>query len=214
MRGINYLIPEAQEKATQLIALCARNGLHVKITDTLRTKDEQDALFNKRPKVTNVQYPDSMHCWGVAFDFCRNDGKPAYDNSDGFFDKVGALGKSLGLEWGGDWHSIVDKPHLQLSQWGSTPSKLKAKYGTPDVFMNQFKNEVKYSKCGTVKRGSRGRDVMILQAFLGCDVDGIAGLKTCDAIEAFQTKYKLNPDGICGVKTWHKITNIMMGIES
>ena len=216
MRGIEYLVPEAPEKATQLVALCVRNGLRVKITDTLRTKEEQDALFNKRPKVTNVQYPNSMHCWGIAFDFCRNDGKSAYDNSDGFFDKVGALGKSLGLEWGGDWKSIVDKPHLQLKQYGSTPKLLKSQYGTPDVFMKKNvakSQETHYLKCQAVKRGSRGRDVMILQAFLGCDVDGIAGLKTCDAIEQFQTKYKLNPDGICGVKTWQKIANIMTGTE-
>ena len=52
-----------------------------------------------------------------------------------FFQKVGALGKSIGLEWGGDWKSIVDKPHFQLPDWGSTPSRLKSEYKT----FNHFK---------------------------------------------------------------------------
>lgn len=51
-----------------------------------------------------------------------------------FFKKVGAIGKRLGLEWGGDWTSPVDKPHFQLSGWGSTPKKLKATYGTPEAY--------------------------------------------------------------------------------
>ncbi len=28
--------------------------------------------------------------------------------------KIAPVGKSLGLEWGGDWKSIVDNPHFQL----------------------------------------------------------------------------------------------------
>ena len=39
----------------------------------------------------------SMHQWGIAFDFYRNDGKGAYNNNDGFFNKVGAIGQKLGL---------------------------------------------------------------------------------------------------------------------
>ena len=27
---------------------------------------------------------------------------------------VGALGVELGLEWGGDWRTLVDQPHFQL----------------------------------------------------------------------------------------------------
>jgi hypothetical protein len=58
----------------------------------------------------------------------------AYYNEDGFFDEVGKIGQSLGLEWGGSWHSIVDKPHFQLPDWGSGTSLLKQKYGTPEKF--------------------------------------------------------------------------------
>ena len=27
---------------------------------------------------------------------------------------VGALGEELGLEWGGNWQTLVDQPHFQL----------------------------------------------------------------------------------------------------
>jgi len=30
--------------------------------------------------------------------------------------KAGAIGRSLGLEWGGDWTSFKDRPHFQLKK--------------------------------------------------------------------------------------------------
>ena len=58
----------------------------------------------------------------------------AYNDTTKMFKRVGELGKSLGLEWGGSWKSPVDKPHFQLPYWGSTAKKLKEQYGTPDKF--------------------------------------------------------------------------------
>lgn len=138
-RDINQLHPQAKTLAQKLVSECAAQGLVIKITDCVRNKAEQDALYAQGRttagnKVTNVVYPNSMHNWGIAFDICRNDGKGAYYDDDGFFKKVGAIGKQLGLEWGGDWTSPVDKPHFQLSGWGSTPKKLKATYGTPEAY--------------------------------------------------------------------------------
>ena len=79
-----------------------------------------------------------MHQWGIAFDFYRADGNGAYNNTDGFFEKVGKIGKTLGLEWGGDFKSIKDLPHFQLSDWGSTPKKLKTDYKTPEDFFKTW----------------------------------------------------------------------------
>lgn len=139
-RDITKLHPEARRLALLLVDECEKEGLVIKITDCLRDKAEQDALYAQGRTepgsiVTNVKYPNSMHNWGVAFDFCRNDGAGAYNESGQFFTRVGAVGKRLGLEWGGDWKSIVDKPHFQLAGWGSTPSKLKQQYGTPEAYM-------------------------------------------------------------------------------
>ncbi|RDU22751.1 M15 family metallopeptidase [Anaerosacchariphilus polymeriproducens] len=138
MRDITALHPEVQVIANKLVEKCREQGLIIKITDCVRTKEEQDALYAQgRTRagsiITNVTYPRSNHCWGIAFDFCRNDGTGAYNDTDGFFTKVGQIGKSLGLFWGGDWTSIKDKPHFQLETYG-TWSSLQAKYGTPSQY--------------------------------------------------------------------------------
>lgn len=141
MRDITMCHPVLQEKATQLIALCKEQGLIIGINECYRTVQEQDTLYAKGRTtagniVTNAKGSSysSHHQWGTAFDFHRNDGKGAYNDSDGFFSKVGKIGQSIGLEWGGSWTSPVDKPHFQLPDWGSTTAKLKKLYGTPDNF--------------------------------------------------------------------------------
>ena len=145
MRDITKLHPMLQEKMQQLEAQCRKAGLTIGIGECLRTVAEQDALYAKgrtKPgnKVTNCKGSSysSMHQWGVAFDFYRDDGKGAYYDGDGFFTKVGKLGQSLGLEWGGSWKSITDKPHFQLSDWGSTADKLKKIYGNPEAFFKTW----------------------------------------------------------------------------
>ena len=140
-RDITMCHPELQEKAQRLIAECKKQGLMVKLGECFRSVAEQDALYAKGRTTSGsiVTYAkgssySSMHQWGIAFDIIRNDGKGAYYDSDGWFSKVGKIGKALGLEWGGDWSSPVDKPHFQLKQWGSTPNKLKKLYGSVENF--------------------------------------------------------------------------------
>lgn len=139
-RGIDKLHLEVQEYAVRLVEECKKQGLEIKITDTLRSKAEQDALYaqgrtTSGSKVTNATYPKSNHNWGIAFDFCRNDGKGAFYDNDGFFTKVGKVGKSIGLSWGGDWTSFEDKPHFEYTGFG-TWRALQSKYGTPAKFLS------------------------------------------------------------------------------
>ena len=140
-KDITMCHPELQEKAQKLIAECKKQGLVVKLGECFRSAAEQDTLYaqGRTAPGSIVTYAlgssySSMHQWGVAFDVVRNDGKGAYYDSDGWFSKVGKIGKALGLEWGGDWTSPVDKPHFQLPQWGSTPAKLKQLYGNVENF--------------------------------------------------------------------------------
>ena len=153
MRVISQLHPALQVKVVQLVNACKAQGINITIGECVRTVAEQDALYAKgrtKPgsKVTNCKGSSysSMHQWLVAFDFFLNmdidgDGKTSddiYNNNTKMFNKVGAIGKSLGLEWGGDWKSPVDLPHFQLPDWGSTASKLKKIYGTPDKFKKSW----------------------------------------------------------------------------
>lgn len=144
MRGTEHLHPELQGIVNRLIAECNRQGLPILITETLRSKAEQDGFYAQgRTKpgnvVTNVRYPHSMHCWGVAFDFCKNVKGQEYSDA-AFFARVGRIGKSLGLTWGGDWTSFPDKPHFQLDRFGNT-NQLISKYGTPERFLSAVNTE-------------------------------------------------------------------------
>ena len=147
MRDIEKLHPKLQDFIYDLIKECEKQGLKIGISECLRTAIEQDKLYakgrtEKGSIVTNAKGSSysSMHQWGIAFDFYRNDGQGAYENGDYFFNKVGQIGKELGLEWGGDWKTIKDLPHFQLSDWGSTPAKLKAEFKTPENFFKTWED--------------------------------------------------------------------------
>lgn len=156
MKDIRMCHPVLQELAEKWIIRCGEEGIRVKIGECFRTVAEQNALYEQgRTKpgnvVTNAKGTSysSQHQWGIAFDFylqmdVDGDGTisdDAYNDSTGLFRKAGEIGKKLGLGWGGDWKSIVDKPHLYLPDWGSTTEKLKAQYGTPDAFMKTWAKE-------------------------------------------------------------------------
>lgn len=229
MRDIKQLHPTLQKKVEELMLLCEMKGYKIGISECVRTVAEQDALYaqgrngNKEPKVTNAKGStyQSMHQWGVAFDFYRNDGKGAYNNTGNFFECVGAIGKSIGLEWGGEWKT-PDRPHFQLPNWGSTSAKLKKEYKTPDKFMATWekaenKPQTKPQSYPVVKYGSENKYVKELQQLLtskgyGCGkIDSIYGNKTREAVMAFQADHKdsngkpLAVDGIVGAKTWAAI---------
>lgn len=54
----------------------------------------------------------------------------------------------------------------------------------------------------TVKNGSKGSDVKLLQEKLGLKADGIFGPATEKAVKEFQKKNGLTADGIVGKNTW------------
>jgi len=59
-------------------------GVRLRFSYTLRTFAEQDALYLKRPKVTNAKAGQSYHNYGAAFDIVL-----LYDkNGDGIFEEA------------------------------------------------------------------------------------------------------------------------------
>lgn len=148
MRGLDKLHPEVRAKAERLQALCRENGLPLLITETWRSEEEQSALYAKGRTapgkvVTNCKYPYSPHCWGAAFDFCRNVRGREYETTDGFFEKVGRLGKSVGLFWGGDFKTFKDMPHFEDPAFvvNNSVRTLIEKWGMPNAFRDSWANE-------------------------------------------------------------------------
>lgn len=57
----------------------------------------------------------------------------------------------------------------------------------------------------TLRLNSQGASVRVLQSKLGIPVDGVFGVSTENAVEAFQTRNGLTADGIVGKKTWEAL---------
>lgn len=117
-QNIATLLPPVQPMARALIAAAATAGIAIKIISGTRTYEEQDALYEQGRStagriVTNARGGYSNHNFGVAFDIGVFEGGRYLDESPAY-KTVGALGKQLGLEWGGDWQSIQDEPHFEL----------------------------------------------------------------------------------------------------
>jgi peptidoglycan L-alanyl-D-glutamate endopeptidase CwlK len=98
--------------------ICAKVGCDVKIISGTRSYMEQDALYAKGRTILNTKIVTrakagfSNHNFGIAFDVGIFKGKE-YCGEHPLYNELGTLGKSLGLEWGGDW-KFVDEPHYQL----------------------------------------------------------------------------------------------------
>lgn len=112
------LKPLVLSKFNDLKAICAQNGITIGFVSGYRSIADQNALYaqgrtNPGNIVTNAKGGQSLHNYGVAFDVCPLvNGN--FDWNSNLFPKIGALGKTLGLEWGGDWTSFTDLPHFQL----------------------------------------------------------------------------------------------------
>jgi len=116
--NINTLLPAAQAKAREFMTSCLAAGIPLKIICGTRTYEEQDALYAQGrteagPIVTNARGGYSWHNFGIAWDIGIFDGIRYIEESP-LYAKAGWIGKSIGLEWGGDWQGIEDQPHFQL----------------------------------------------------------------------------------------------------
>ena len=66
----------------------------------------------------------------------------------------------------------------------------------------------------TIKLGSKGEDVKVLQKYLGLNPDGDFGPKTLLKVKEWQIKNKLTPDGVIGPKSWEIILGNQTQITS
>jgi D-alanyl-D-alanine carboxypeptidase-like protein/LysM domain-containing protein len=118
--------PIVAARGRSMIDICAHQGLTILVTQGLRTWAEQDALYAKGrttkpigPQyiVTKAKGGQSWHNFGLAFDIAVLDamGKADWDTSHPGWSIAARVGKSVGLEWGGDWKGFKDLPHFQYT---------------------------------------------------------------------------------------------------
>lgn len=116
--NIATLVPRACPQARVFLQAVLDAGLVIRIIGGSRTFAAQDALYAKgRTKpgaiVTNARGGFSNHNFGIAWDIGVFDADGKYLSESGDYAKAGAIGRDLGLEWGGDWKGIPDRPHFQ-----------------------------------------------------------------------------------------------------
>lgn len=151
--NIKTLHPKAQERAREfmqaVVPIMRQRGVDVRIISGTRTYAEQDALYrqafdkvdndrdgrvDERDEfVTKARAGYSNHNFGVAWDIgLFKAGKYLEDSP--LYRECGQIGKSLGLEWGGDWKSIQDEPHFEVSTGLTMQQKRQRAAAGKDIF--------------------------------------------------------------------------------
>jgi peptidoglycan LD-endopeptidase CwlK len=131
MDKINKLHPSIREEIKTIVQECnaALTGrAQMRISQALRTFAEQDALYAKRPKVTNAKGGQSVHNYGFAVDIVMIvdktiaswDTKKDWDGDNvADWDECVKIFAKHGWNWGGDWHSFKDMPHFDKIGFGN-----------------------------------------------------------------------------------------------
>lgn len=138
-RKIEDLDPAIRDKAELFLARCAEQGIQLLVTCTRRNRSEQTALYAQGREdiskvnamrsiagmaeiktlgenriATNAKAGESLHNHGLALDVVPLEaGKPIWDSGHPVWQLIGAIGKTCGLEWGGEWKKFKEFPHFQ-----------------------------------------------------------------------------------------------------
>lgn len=181
-----------KKTALDVIKDAYKEGINVQISEGYRSNKRQNELYAQgRTKggnvVTNAKAGQSWHNYGVAVDFflTSKDGKKAIWTVNNNWRRVAEIAKAKGFEWGGDWTSFQDAPHLQMTgglslsdlQAGKKPKltykgKNKPSSGGKESASNSKKSSTKWTnksgswKGGTLKKGHKGQQVKELQELL------------------------------------------------
>jgi len=122
------LDPKFAQKLTLFEKKLAEHGIKVIMTNGCRSIAEQNKLYVKGRTapgsiVTNARGGYSWHNFGLAADYAFViNGKVTWN---GPWDMFGRIAKECGLEWGGSWKTLKDRPHVQLTG-GRTLAQMRA----------------------------------------------------------------------------------------
>jgi peptidoglycan LD-endopeptidase CwlK len=114
-RALDDLSPRFRPLAVELIARCVEHGIAILIVDTLRTPQEHAQNIANGVSWTK----NSKHLTGDAIDICPYEvyqlsgpDKLKWATSDPVWSRIGRIGESLGLRWGGRW-TVKDMGHFE-----------------------------------------------------------------------------------------------------
>jgi D-alanyl-D-alanine dipeptidase len=110
---------EMARLATDVISRARMEGMDMRVVSDFRSVEEQNALFAQGRTapgrvVTNATGGSSWHNYGLAVDVAFNNanGQPSWPENANW-DRYGEIAVQRGLEWGGNWRGINDRPHIE-----------------------------------------------------------------------------------------------------
>lgn len=111
-----FLFRSLLEKFQAMKADLLAQGIDIEMTDAWRGRTEQEKAYETGH--SKAHFGLSPHNFGAAFDVVPVvDGDLTWDVDDDTWNAIATAGKNQGLVWGGDFHSIVDKPHFEIAGW-------------------------------------------------------------------------------------------------
>lgn len=192
LKGIQHLDEQMQPFAKEFMLLAKERELNVILFETFRTKARQAWLY--KTGASKASPGRGMHEFGLAFDVVFDDPKPWGENHP--WSELGQISKDLGLIWGGNFHSFLDRPHHQLVRAERSEQRKAREGNLPTPYPE------------TLKLGSWGNTVKIMQTLINdknftfLKVDGSLGPISVKAIKQIQLHKGLTEDGICRGGTW------------
>src|SRR5690625_1100796 len=131
LKRIGNVHPIIKQGAEEIIRRAYKEGIYVLFSDGYRSNAEQNKLYAQGRTtsgniVTNARGGQSLHNYGLAIDmFITNKAGTSATWPVAKLRKVAQIAKGLGFEWGGDWKTFKDNPHLQMTG-GLSISQLQA----------------------------------------------------------------------------------------
>lgn len=147
LKLIGNVYPVIKQGAEEIIRRAYKEGIYVLFSDGYRSNAEQNKLYAQGRTtpgniVTNARGGQSLHNYGLAIDmFITNKAGTSATWPATDLRKVAQIAKGLGFEWGGDWKTFKDIPHLQMTggltiaqlQAGQKPNISLKTGGTPTI---------------------------------------------------------------------------------
>lgn len=122
---LQLVCPALADKVHTLATMLADENIVFRVTQGLRAWNDQDKLYQQGrttpgPIVTNAPAGHSWHEFGMAVDVVPDDPTVAgfqcdWNTSHPAWDRLIAVGESLGLFSGSEFVHIKDEPHFQLT---------------------------------------------------------------------------------------------------
>ncbi len=108
----SILVPEFKSQVALFLEECRQEGIELKILETWRTPERQNALKKKGRSTLSGGNSKHQHC--LAIDVVPMYGKKLKWKDRKLWNKIGKIGKKHGLKWGGDWKRFYDPGHFEF----------------------------------------------------------------------------------------------------